>query len=393
MDTSLNPLKVAFIFDDRLPHDRKTIFARTATILKSRFAMEILPTQMTEDELITHLQKNEYGLILLPWYKYIAWKKLESFFGALRMQGPTVAGYFADAVLPFEFAAVPHYHRFLFLDFYRFDQNEIELMVAGLVHPDKRSGFSGIFGKNSTVYYADWYDNDQSSTRCLDAVLKTPLLQNSAWQSRHSSLRFYMTALWSLCFQEKHSFPDATPCAQLEIAEINKRLAIKLVFESSELTLKQMMEYVWPSGSHHNQAVNELVRHADFLRIHHFPESHHIEVTAFFSPTAPSLHHPGEVRGFWIEPLKKKFLKSAEDEIFSKRLPIHQTKSEQTTENLQTIIESFRQVLIQLNQNTSPEERAAMESQVANIRFLLHEVEKRIPEKFSEKVAEKKKIA
>jgi hypothetical protein len=374
-------VKVAFIFDDRLPHDRKTIFARTATILKSRFSMDILPIQMTEDELIAHLQKQDYGLILLPWYKYVAWKKLESFFGSLRMQGPTVAGYFADAVLPFEFSGVPNYHRFLFLDFYRLEQSEIELLMSALVHTEKRSGFTGIFGKNNTVYYADWFDNDQSSTRCLDAVLKTPLLQNGTWANRSSELRFYMTALWSLCFQEKHSFPDATPCAQLELAEINKRLAIKLIFESSDLTLKQMMEYVWPSGSHQNRAVNELIRHSDFLRIHHFPESHHIEITAFFSPNAPSTRHPGEVRGFWIEPLKKKFLKSAEDEVFMKRIPIMHTQSEHMTEHLQAIIENFRQLLIQLGQSTSPEDRAAVESQIANIRFLLQEVEKRLPDK------------
>jgi len=377
------PLKVAFIFDDRLSHDRKTIFARTATVLKSRFSMELLPTQMTEDQLIAHLEKNDYGLILLPWYKYLAWKKLDSFFGALRLQGPTVAGYFADAVLPFEFSGTPNLHRFLFLDFYRFEPSEIEMMLSALVHPEKRSGFNGIFGKSGTAaYFADWYDSDHGSTRCVDAVLKTPLLQSGTWSSRLFGLRFYLTALWSLCYQEKHSFPDATPTAQLEMTEINKCLAIKLVFESSDLTLKQMMDYLWPSGHHQNQAVNELVRHADFLRIHHFPESHQLEITGFFSQSAPAIRHPGEVRGFWIEPLKKRFLKSAEDEVFLKRIPI-QARSGSTHDHLQAITEGLRQLLIQFAQAT-PDEKAALENQISNLRFLIHEVEK---------VAEKKKIA
>lgn len=374
-------IKVAFIFDDRLSHDRKTIFARTATILKSRFSMDILPTQTTEEELIAQIEKNDYGLILLPWYKYLAWKKLENYFGALRLQGPTVAGYFADAVLPFEFAGVPNYHRFLFLDFYRFDQTEVEMLVNTLVHPEKRSGFSGIFPKHATVYYSDWYDNDNLSTRCIDAVLKTPLLQSSTWTHRLAGLRFYMTALWSLCYQEKHSFPDATPCAHLEISEVSKRLAIKLVFESSELTLKQMMEFLWPSGQKQNPAVNELVRHADFLRFHHFPESHQIELTAFFSTNAPAIHQPGEVRGFWIEPLKKKFLKTPEEEGFSRRVSIQQSKSENMAENLHSAIESLRHVMIQMAHVTAPEDRANMEAQVANIRFLILEIEKRLPEK------------
>ena len=377
--------KVAFIYDDRLPHDRKTVFTRTMTILKPKFNIDILPSSMEESDLIAHLEKNDYSLILLPWYKYLSWKKVESHFGALRMQGTTVAGYFADAVLPFEFTKIPNFHRMILLDFYRFDQSQLEMILRSLTQ-QKKAGFTGIIPKNNPVFHADWFDQDHLSTRCLDAAMAIPLLKSTQWSGRTQSLRFYMTALWSLCFQERHSFPNNHPCATLEIAETNKKLVIKLVFESMDLTLKHMMDHLWPAGGDRpNLAVRELVKHCDFLRVLHYPESHHVEVTAFFTPEAPALSYPGEVRGFWVEPLKIKFLKSTnEEEAFLKRIPIHNAQKEAVIDQVQEVVDSLRNIHLQLPQLT-PADRIHLEHPLSNVRFLLTEIEK--------KVAEKKKIA
>jgi hypothetical protein len=395
-NSSAADAKIAFILDDRLPHDRKTIFARTVSVLKNKFLVEVMPATMTEDELLAHLQANPYSLVMLPWYKYLLWKKIEGFFGSLRLQGPTVAGYFADAVLPFEFSGAPNYHRTILLDLYRMEQTEIELMVQSLVYDDKRTGLSGFQNRHSIIYQGEWFHGDHNSTRCVDSALKIPLLQNGTWTSRQAALRFYMTALWMLCFHEKRSFPDTSACATLELGELNKHLLIRLNFDSNELTLKRMMEYLWPSGAKENLPVNEMVKHSDFLRIHHYPENHHIEITAFFSHDAPSLNHPGEVRGFWIEPLKKKYIRTTEEE-FLKCIPIQHDQSMKMGENLHVAIESIRKTLLQAS-SVGQSEIRALDPQIINLRFLMNEIDKRFTTGKTEKritsdKTDKKKIA
>jgi hypothetical protein len=376
--------KIAFIYDDRLSHDRKTVFTRTMTILKSKLNMEIIPASLSETEVIEHFTNNTYALILMPWYKYLSWKKIESHFGALRMQGPTVAGYFADAILPFEFSKMPNFNRLILLDFYRFDQVEIELMIQALSQENKKSGLTAFVDRNTQIFHTSWFNQDHSTTRCVDAAMSIPLLKSTQWSSRTPALRIYLTALWTLCFRERHSLQSTEPCAELEITEVNKRLAVKLVFESHELTLKHTMDHLWPSESQEKDGtVRELVKHSDFMRVAHFPESHHVEITAFFTPEAPSQHYPSEVRGFWVEPFKNKFLKPAEDAP-GKRIPIHQAKRELLTEQIHEVLEALRSIHHQLS-STSMEERSLLEHQVSHIRFLVHEIEK--------KVAEKKKVA
>lgn len=379
-----NLSRIAFIHDDRLSHDRKTVFTRTMTILKSKTNMDILSSTLGENEVVDILEKQNYSLILLPWYKYLAWKKIESHFGALRMQGPTVAGYFADAILPFEFTKIPNFNRMLLLDFYRMDQAEIEIMVKALATEGGKSGIAMFLEKNTQLFHTQWYSQDHASTRCIDAAMSIPLFKSSQWSGRTAAIRIYLTALWTICFKERRSLQSTESCAELEISEVNRRLLVRLVFESHELTLKYAMEHVWPSESQErDNNVRELIKHADFMRFHHFPESHQVEVLAFFTSEAPSLHYPGEVRGFWIEPLKQRFLKQTEHPA-AKRIPIHQAKREVLTEQVHDVLESLRSIHHQLS-STPFEERALLEHQISHIRFLIHEIEK--------KVAEKKKIA
>lgn len=375
---------IAFIPDERLPMDRKTMFARLISVLKPKFNIEVLSSKMTEEEFIAAIKGGNYSVILVPWYKYLSWKKLEHHFGALRLQGPTVAGYFSDAVLPFEFSNIPNYHRMLLLDFYRFDQFEIEMILGALVHQNTKSGFAGIIPKNSPIYYAEWFDHDAQNTRCIDAVMQSPLLKSNHLAPRVTSIRFFLNALWSICFQNRYSTPSATPCALIEVGEFNRRLAIKLVFENSDFTLKNTIESIWPNEHHKNPALYEMIRHCDFLRIHHFPESHHIELTAFFVPTAPSQEHPAEVRGFWIEPQKTKYLKNTEEEQYYKRVAIQALRQDAVRNQLHEVLEQLRAVHVQLGSITN-DERVVMEHQITNIKFLVHEIEK--------KVAEKKKSA
>ncbi len=372
--------KIAFIFDDRLSHDRKVVFSRVITILKAKFNFEILPTTLTEKDLLDHLKTREYSMVLLPWHKYLSWKKVESHFGSLRMQGPAVAGYFADSVLPFEIAQIPPFNRLLLLDFYRLDQFEIEMILGALSQADKKSGFAGIFPKNTPIYFADWFDHDGTNTRCIDAAMGSTLLASSQWSSRSESIRHAFTSLWSLCFMDHRSFQTHTPRAFLEMGEHQKRLAVKLVFESTELTLKNVMEYLWPNADHRNPSFTELTKHCDFLRVQFFPEQHLLEMTLFFLPEAPVLRYPGEIRGFWVEPLKIKFLKSAEEEQFTKRIAVARTTGAKVNDQLQEVLERLRALHAQIKP-PGAEERVVLDQHLSNILFLVGEIEKKVVDK------------
>ena len=384
MATSSTLPKIAFIYDDHLSHDRKIAFTRNMVILKARLEMDIIPSLLTEAKVIEQLTRRDYSLILLPWHKYLTWKKLENHFGALRLHGPTVAGYFADAILPFELAKMPNFNRMILLDFYRLDQNEIEMMIRALADENKKTGLAGFVNKNTQVFHAHWLKKDHRSTHCIDQAMNIPLMNSFQWTERNSAIRIYLTALWSLCFREYNTVQTLDSRAELEITEVNKCLAIKLIFQSQDLNLKNLMNNFWPNHSQdHDQTIRELVRHSDFMRIHHFPETHTIEMTAFFTSGAPSLVFPGEARGFWIEPLKQKFLIPS-DITIAKRIPIHLAKREIVSEQIEAALESLRLIYHQIS-FIAQEESLLLKHQISQLSILVQEIEK--------KVAEKKKIA
>ena len=376
--------KIAFFMDDRLPHDRKGVFTKLVSVLRPKYNFEIIPASFSEADFLKHLESHTYTVILLPWYRYLSWKKLETRFGSLRLEGPTIAGYFADAILPFELSSMPSFHQMILLDFYRLDSFEIETLLQALIFPDQKAGFRGILPLTTPIHHQDWFDHDGANTRCIDAIMNTALLKSKRWEPRTQQLRFFLTALWTLGFSDRSGRRTGERVAQLEIAEFSKRIAIKFVIEDAELTLKQTMEYFWPSQNHQNQAIHAMIKNSDFIRVAHFPESRQVEITAFFLESSPTLHHPGEMRGFWIEPQKLKYLRSSAEESFTKRIPIHTAKRDLVTEQFHEVLEHLKAVHLSLG-NISHEERFIMEHQVSNIRFLIQAIEK--------KVAERKKIA
>ncbi len=379
--------KIAFIFDERLSHDRKKIFARTIARLRTKFKIDLLPQEITEAELITRLEDNSYSLVLLPWYKYLSWKKLESFYGSMRMTGPTVAGYFADAILPFEIPELPNYNRVLLFDFYRFEIPEIQMLIQGVISSEERSGFAGLATDSSTLYRFDWFHNPKTTSQCIDVALQNALFQNNDWSHRTTNIRFALTALWLLSKDALRS--------QLEMCEINQRLMIKLVFEDHQLTLHHMMDYIWPHGDHQNTALNELYKNVDFLRIHHFPESHQIEMTAYFTPMAPSIHYPNEVRGIWVEPLKLRHLENNK-KTFLKTVDLVESKAESTAKTMSTALAALGQTLISLRQDQSKmsvEKKSTFEAQLVNARMLVDEIDKKLSDKTEQKKSDRKKAA
>ncbi len=310
---------IAFIFDDRLPHDRKIQFQRMISLIKGKFDIEVLPSSFDENDLIEHLKQNDYSLVLLPWYKYLSWKKIDGHFGALRMERTSVAGYFADPILAFEFGQMPSFYRNLLLDFHRFESHDIDFMLQMLTHPDERNGFS-ILGMNTPVFHAQWMQKDARSTHCIDEILSLPVFSQTPWEARLSHFRFFLTGLWTLVMPEIKLHPQQFSGSQvagveIEIAEFQKRVAIKALFKNPNFTLKHTMEWMWPNTENAHPSFTEMQAHCDFMKLHHYPETQQIELTCFFLKDHPSRHFPNEVRGFWIEPRQVQTLKKHETHL------------------------------------------------------------------------------
>jgi hypothetical protein len=383
-------LPVAFFMDERLSHDRKTEFGKRVTRLRTQYRFEILSSKMSEAEFLEHLKTHSYSLILMPWHQYLSWHKLEHHFGTLRLGGPTtVAGYFADALLPFELPELPSYHRLLLLDFYRPNPAEVETLLQSLLFADQKTGLRGLCPLTTPIHHQTWFEEDAARTRCIDLILDLPLFRSKRWADRSHQFRFFLTSLWSLAFNGHHPRKRSEVAAEIEIAENEKRIFVKYTATHPELTLKDSMNHWWPPRNHGHPAVNGLIRHSDFLRVTHFPESNQVEITAFFLESNPTILHPGEVRGFWIEPQKLKFLKSSAEQGFQKQFPVVGSHQARLEDQLQEVLDLLKAVHLQA-EALSAEDRFILEHRCSNIRFLVDAIEKRA---LQNPVAAKKKIA
>jgi hypothetical protein len=333
------------------------------------------------DAFLKQVGAGHHALILLPWYLYLDWKKVENHFGTLRLHGVTVAGYFADALLPFDLNTMPNYHRMILLDFFRTSENERVQLIQALSDEDSKTGFSGLVPKRVPVFHQEWYEHDRSGTHSIDSVLSLPLLQGRRWAERAASLRFVLTSLWSLCFQGKSKRKEFEPIGTLEMAEHEGRLTLKCSFEDRNLNLKSLLQWAWPPEGHRHPLLKILFEHTDFVRVLQFPEDHTLEFTLVFSADSPSLHHTGEVRGFWIEPHPcSAFRKSTAEEGFENRIPVWNAQERNLPDQFLVWVDQLRSLHDHLG--TLPqEERYIVQHQIAQVRRILDALEKKLAEK------------
>lgn len=287
--------KIGLLFDERLSHDRKNVFHRNMSILKMKYSLEFLPRGLEEDTLIEFAQKEKLETILLPWHLYFIWKK------AANLSETRVLGYFAEPLLPFEFQTIPNYPNFALLDFYHYSIDEMELQLKFLTTFSNDTEILEVFGKTARYMTKDWFPMDQDSTICVDQIFETPILQVSPFTDQVPRLRFFITALWLACFQDKApSGAVDEPAARFVLGEFNKKLLIQLTFTSA-LTSKEVMQELWPTGDHRNAIFRELALHSDLLKVYHFPKTRMVSITGLFLPETNGLAQSGEVRGFWVE--------------------------------------------------------------------------------------------
>ena len=287
--------KLGLLFDERLSHDRKKVFNRNMTVLKLKYSVDFLPIGFDEESFLKYLKESELDVVMIPWHLYLQWKK------AANLSAVKVVGYFADPLLHFEFQTIPNYRNFILLDFYRFDIDEIEILLKLLRAQTEDLELIEVFGKKAHYYKSDWSAKDLGSMTCIDHAFDSQVLKTKEFHNRLSDLRLYLTSLWLACGQEKHSLTNIETLARFVMAEYHQRLLIQLSFTSQSLTTKDILKEIWPTTEHSNVIYRELSLHSDFIKINHFPESRKITITSLFLPKKLTNPHSGEVHGFWIE--------------------------------------------------------------------------------------------
>lgn len=268
---------------------------RNMTLLKHKHSIEFLPTGMDEETLTQYLKDHPIEVILLPWHLYFKWKKTSN------LSTIRVVGYFADPLLHFEFQSMPNFKNVVLLDFYHFKIVEIEILMKFLKTVTEEMEVIEVFGKKVRLYQCDWLKKDRDSTGCIDQIFANSILKSRELSSRIPDLRLYLTALWLISSQEKHFETNISPMGHVVMAEYQHRLLLQFSYFSQSLTTKDILREIWPSHSHSHALFKELVRHSDFIKFNHFPESRKFTITSLFLPQKPTSPHPGEVRGFWIE--------------------------------------------------------------------------------------------
>jgi hypothetical protein len=300
---------IAFMVDERISREKAQILMRTVNALRQHVTLIPLRSDLTEAAVLEQLESQQIQLVLVPWYRYLAWTRVEAFYGLTRTSGPTFAGYFADQVAPGELPLPSEHLRAILLDLVHLSTHDSLTLLLSLIQPEKRSGIRPLIDRGTTVFTESWAGAQPLGSK-LDGILSLPEIAGSDWVKRSTAIRGAVSALWSLVYEEgpgKGEFAQTigakSPKGYFQMAADPRSLMFRLCYSMSGWAPKDVMAQFWPDGKRPFAASQLLLRFCDFVRVHIIAESPDLEVIAGFYPSAPSEKLPSSARSLWIEPL------------------------------------------------------------------------------------------
>ncbi|MBC7690801.1 MAG: hypothetical protein H7222_03460 [Methylotenera sp.] len=303
-------LNIAYISDPRLSRERAYIALRAIHAMRHVASVQIIRGDLLEEEILQALSKQNFQLVLAPWYRYQIWSRIEALYGLTRTSGPTVAGYFADQVLPYELEK-PEYQRFILLDLARLQTPESATLVKALMNDTTRSGLRPLLGSPTPLYTENWVSGAGLGFR-IDTLLGLPEIANSpVWSTRTNALRICLSALWSLIFDEGPGKVETltgnsalkTAKAYFQVGANAECLGMRLCYALPGLKSKDAIAKFWPAKNSPTAPAQLLRHYADLLRVHVDPDTSEVEIVISFYPSAPAEKESTEMHTFWIEPL------------------------------------------------------------------------------------------
>jgi hypothetical protein len=314
---------IAFVLDGRLSRERYQILNRVVAGLKRTMQVDVLSSDLSEEEVLKQLQTRPYQLVLAPWYRYTVWSKIEAFFGLTRTQGPTFAGYISEPIQPYELGENHDALRCILLDFAQMSLSETLTLIQTLANENHRSGIGPLL-EGKALLYSDTWNSGQSMGPKLDAILSIPEIsqQENGWRKRLNAIRICFCALWSLIYEEGPGKSDLSsvsalraPRAIFHVGADSRGFYLKILYTFASTNPRAILQQFWPDPKRPSDPAQLLLRHSDFVRVHACPENSDIEITVGLLPSAASESTPNGVHTLWIEPLNLRLL--AEREVQS----------------------------------------------------------------------------
>jgi hypothetical protein len=288
---SSKSFNIAYISDPRLSREHAHIALRAITAMRSVANIQLIRGDLSEQETLELLSKQNYDLVLAPWYRYLVWTRIDGMHGLSRTSGPAFAGYFGDQVLPYETA-------------------ESATILKSLLKDTTRSGLRPLLSPETQLYCESWTQGAGLGFR-LDTLLALPEISQAPWSERSNALRICYSALWSLIFDEGPGKADLggktsskTAKAWFQVGADSQALSMRLCYTLPGFKPRDALRKFRPEKTASpSDPAQLLLRYADLLRVHLDPETQDVEITASFFPSAPAEKYPLELHTLWIEPL------------------------------------------------------------------------------------------
>jgi hypothetical protein len=301
--------KLLILPDERLSQQKTINLNRLINRFRIFANVRTLRPRLSEDEMLAQITIEAPDLVLIPWHRYLEWKKVEGYFGITRTSGPTVAGYHCSEMVPRDMGLTANYYRAILLDLGSSQPAECSLLVRALMSDQTRAGILPLFETNTRIYCDPWFVVEGVGRR-LDAILGLPELAEHDWLTRSNTIRILVSTLWSLVFDENRGSNELrraaaaqTPSASLQVGASAQCLALRLSYTTPGKGPKDALADFWPTLENPSGASKLLQRHSDCLRVHRFTAGVETEVLAILFRSAGAERAPERLHNLWIEPL------------------------------------------------------------------------------------------
>jgi len=329
------PFTIGFVTDPSLSREKTQIALRALNSLRNFAEIRYYPGTLTEEELVERIKRETLDLLMVPWHTYLHYQKIEATFGLTRTHGPTMVGYFAEDISPFELQEQDHHFRAILIDLNRLSTTEASTVVRCLLRDSTRWGLRPLLQPTTNLHYETWSAQVGMGFR-IDTVLGLNEIANSHWAKRANSLRVLVSALWSLIFDNGpgkadrgRSGAERTNRAYFEVGADAHGLGLRLCYSEPGWKVKDVLHQFWPGALTPSAAGQILFQYSDLVRIHVDPDTCEIEIVCMLFPSGPAERAMDIMRTLWIEPLSnmtrlERFAESPEtQEHYHKELVTH----------------------------------------------------------------------
>lgn len=288
---------IVILPDERASRERALAFNQTLQVLRAHAKVEVWPEGLDEEAALAKLEQASCDLVLLPWYRYLSWSRVEGHFGLNRTQGRTCAGYFIEPILNAELDYRPSYQRIILLDFTRLSARDSALLALSLADEGLRCGLPGLFDSKPAPKFWSTKWNSQDDLGAFLVELSKLDVRNDASFLNPFLFKSALLALWDIVFEESGRR------AVFEIAFTTEKLAVRVIYPKQGWSPVDVIDAFYPSLEKRTQPYQLLRALSDALRVHWIAERGEIEITLAFTADAPTEKGFDEIHTLWVEPI------------------------------------------------------------------------------------------